>query len=146
MDTKQLLLLLLLGLFNQPSLFMAFPCWTESRCCGCQLCYGSFPLRSITALSWWLSVIFAQHHGCELMCIDFSVLIGARRTSWDVGRSVNGTHLLLSVARGLSRLFHNADNLWLPKYTVRLVSWGGADVGDRGISEFIEVSCFTSQL
>jgi len=76
--------------------------------------------------------------------VDFSVLIGARRTSWATGQSVNGTHLLLTVARALSRLFHNADNLWLPKFTVRLVSWGGADVGDRGMTEFIEV--FTCSL
>jgi len=71
--------------------------------------------------------------------VDFSVVIGASRTSWDVGRSVNGTRLLLAVARGLSQLFHNADNLWIPKYTVRLVSWGGHDIGDRGMTELIEV-------
>ena len=67
-------------------------------------------------------------------------MIGASRTSWDVGKSINGTSLLLAVARGLSQLFHNSDNLWIPKYTVRLMSWGGADVNDRGMTEFIEVS------
>jgi len=74
-----------------------------------------------------------------LFSVDFSVVIGASRTSWDVGRSVNGTTLLLAIARGLSWLFHNSDNTWIPKYTVRLVSWGGADINDRGMSEFIEV-------
>ena len=68
------------------------------------------------------------------------MLIGASRSSWDVGRAVNGTALLLAVGQGLSQLFHNSSNLWIPKYTVRLVSWGGADVNDRGMMEFIEVS------
>jgi len=67
------------------------------------------------------------------------VILGASRTSWDVGESVNGTLLLLSIGRGLSQLFHNADNIWIPKYSVRLVSWGGADINDRGMTEFIEV-------
>jgi len=69
-------------------------------------------------------------------------MLGARRSrSSSISRgSINGTGLLLSVARGLSRLFHNADNLWMPKYTVRLVSWGGGDIDDRGITEFIDVS------
>ena len=67
------------------------------------------------------------------------MLIGASRTSLDVGKSMNGTSLLLAVARGLSQLFNSSDNLWIPKYTVRLVSWGGADINDRGMMEFIEV-------
>jgi len=67
------------------------------------------------------------------------VLIGASHASWDVGKAVNGTSLLLAVGRGLSELFHNSDDLWIPKYTVRLVSWGGADINDRGMTEFIEV-------
>jgi len=67
-------------------------------------------------------------------------MLGARRSSSISRGSINGTGLLLSVARGLSRLFHNADNLWMPKYTVRLVSWGGGDIDDRGITEFIDVS------
>jgi len=72
--------------------------------------------------------------------LDFSLLIGASRTSWEVGKSVNGTHLLLTIARGLSQLFHNSDNLWIPKYTVRLVSWGGADINNWGMAEFVEVT------
>ena len=68
------------------------------------------------------------------------MLIGASHSSWDVGKSVNGTSLLLAIACGLSRLFHNADNVWIPKYTVRLASWGGDDVNQRGMMEFIEVS------
>ena len=67
-------------------------------------------------------------------------MLGARRSSSISRGSINGTGLLLSVARGLSRLFHKADNLWMPKYTVRLVSWGGGDIDDRGITEFIDVS------
>ena len=77
-------------------------------------------------------------------CVDFSVLIGASRTSWDIGQSVSATQLLLTLARALSQLYHNSDDPWLPKFTVRLVSWGGADVNDRGMMEFIEVLLSTA--
>jgi len=92
---------------------------------------------SVLSTHWYLNRLSSCN---EWLTVDFSVLVGASRTSWDVGRSINGTYLLLSIARGLSQLFHDSDNLWIPKYTVRLVSWGGSDVNHRGMTEFIDVS------
>ena len=64
------------------------------------------------------------------------VVIGASRN----GHNLNATLNLLRMARGLSRLFHNQTHQWIPKRTIRLVSWGGSDVNNMGMVEFLEVS------
>ena len=67
------------------------------------------------------------------------VIIGASRNGPETGDGLNGTSILLKLARGLSNMLHNKTNEWIPKRTIRLVSWGGADVNDMGIVEFLEV-------
>lgn len=68
------------------------------------------------------------------------VIIGASRNGPNPGDGLNGTNLLLKLAHGLSSMFHNKVHEWLPKRTIRLISWGGADVNDMGMVEFLEVS------
>jgi len=68
------------------------------------------------------------------------IVIGASRNGPDAGDGLNGTSILLKLARGLSKMLHNKTHYWIPRRTIRLVSWGGADVNDMGMVEFLEVS------
>jgi hypothetical protein len=67
------------------------------------------------------------------------VVIGASRNGPNPGDGLNGTNLLLKLAQGLSLLSHNKTRGWNPKRTIRLISWGGSDVNDMGMVEFLEV-------
>lgn len=67
------------------------------------------------------------------------VLIGASRNGPDIGDGLNSTVLLLKLAHALSAMLHNKTAEWIPKRTIRLISWGGADVNNMGMVEFLEV-------
>lgn len=72
---------------------------------------------------------------------DFSILVGANRNSFDTGSSggIPGTEVLMRVSSAVSRLFHKEhDSLWIPRRTIRFVSWGGSDFGYLGLTEFLE--------
>jgi len=70
---------------------------------------------------------------------DFNILIGASRNSLEAGLldGIRGTDALVQISTALSRLFQNKD--WHPRRTIRFISWGGADFGQLGFTEFLEV-------
>lgn len=69
---------------------------------------------------------------------DYNILIGASRNSFGAGISegIRGTDALVQISSALSKLFHNKE--WLPRRTIRFISWGGADFGQLGFTEFLE--------
>ncbi len=48
--------------------------------------------------------------------------------------------MLLEFAHNLAMIMKRDH--WHPKRTIRLVSWGGAEFGNIGMNEFLQVSSF----
>jgi hypothetical protein len=70
------------------------------------------------------------------------IVVGASRNGPEAGDGVNGTTILLQLADGLAKMLQNRSDEWLPKRTIRLISWGGADVNNIGMVEYLEVILF----
>ena len=73
---------------------------------------------------------------------DHYVIIGASRTGFGLSDSgsVVGTALLLALAEQINFLVER--EAWRPNRTIKLISWAGAEFGNVGMIEYLEVCCW----
>ena len=70
---------------------------------------------------------------------DHYIIVGASRNSFSIGEDggIPGTAMLLEFAKNLQMIIKR--DKWHPKRTIRLISWGGAEFGNIGMNEFLQV-------